>query len=218
MAQAVIGPEERTALFRWSRWLQVADIVYNLFEMGAAILFGLAAGSIALIGFGLDSGIEVSAAAIILWRLRVEGQDEAESRTERRAELIVGLTLMALAVFIVVQAGRSLLAQQAADPSLPGIVLSVLSLLFMPLFFIFKRRVADRLGSRALAAGATEQIVCSYLAFALLLGLGANTLFGWWWADPTAALAMVPLVVREGWEAIRGEDGDGPNAEAMAGV
>src|SRR3972149_9182114 len=84
MAQAVIGPEERTALFRWSRWLQVADIVYNLFEMGAAILFGLAAGSIALIGFGLDSGIEVSAAAIILWRLRVEGQDEAESRTERR--------------------------------------------------------------------------------------------------------------------------------------
>ena len=105
MAQAVIGPEERTALFRWSRWLQVADIVYNLFEMGAAILFGLAAGSIALIGFGLDSGIEVSAAAIILWRLRVEGQDEAESRTERRAELIVGLTLMALAVLTQVPVG-----------------------------------------------------------------------------------------------------------------
>jgi divalent metal cation (Fe/Co/Zn/Cd) transporter len=115
---------------------------------------------------------------------------------------------MALAVFITVQAGRSLLAQAAPEPSVPGIVLSILSLLFMPLFFIFKRRVADRLGSRALAAGAMEQLVCSYLAFTLLLGLGANALFGWWWADPVAALAMVPFVVREGWEAIRGEEAE----------
>jgi divalent metal cation (Fe/Co/Zn/Cd) transporter len=99
-----------------------------------------------------------------------------------------------------------LLLQEPADPSLPGVVLSLLSLVFMPLFFVFKRRVADRLGSLALAAGAMEQLVCSYLAFALLLGLGANALLGWWWADPVAALAMVPFVLREGWEAIRGEE------------
>jgi len=209
MAREVAVPltaAERASLFSWSRRLQIADIGYNLFEMVAAILFGLAASSIALIGFGIDSAIEVSAAAIILWRLREEGQDETESQVERRAELIVGITLLALAVFITVQAARTLLLQEPPEASVPGIVLSILSLIFMPLFFVFKKRVADRLGSRALAAGATEQLICSYLAFALLLGLGANAVFGWWWADPIAALAMVPLVVREGWEAIRGEE------------
>jgi divalent metal cation (Fe/Co/Zn/Cd) transporter len=198
---------ERSSLIRWSRWLQFADISYNLFEMVAAILLGLAASSIALMGFGLDSAIEVSAALIILWRLSAETKGEEIARdAEKRAEFLVGLTLLGLAAFITLQAGRTLLAQQPPDPSLPGVVLSILSLVFMPLFFIFKRRVADRLGSRALAAGAMEQLVCSYLAFALLLGLGANALLGWWWADPAAALAMVPFVLREGWEALRDED------------
>jgi len=195
----------------WARtglWLVGATLAYNVVEAGIALAAGAAAESIALLGFGLDSGIEVAAAAVLLWRLRLEtrGADgERLERAERRVHRFVGGTFLALALYVSGQAVWMLWAQDAPEESLVGIVLAAASLAIMPLAAWGKLRAAREIGSAALRAEARETLACSYLSFALLLGLAANAAAGWWWADPIAALAMVPWLIREGLEGIRGE-------------
>ena len=192
----------RTAL-----WLVIATMFYNALEAIVAIAGGIAADSVALVGFGLDSIIELAAASLLLWRLRVEaaGADpETIERTDARVHRFVGITFFALALYVTAQALWILIARDAPEESLIGIVLAIASLVIMPLVAWGKLRAADQLGSRALRAEAMETLACSYLSFALLLGLALNAWAGWWWADPVAALAMVPWLIKEGREGLEG--------------
>ena len=184
-------------------------MAYNVLEAGIAVWFGAEADSIALIGFGLDSVIETMAAAVMLWRLALEarGADrETVERTEHRVHVFVGVTFLLLALYVTAQAGWTLWKQEAPDESMIGIVLAAASLVIMPLVSWGKLRAAREIGSAALRAEAKETLACSYLSFALLLGLVANAAAGWWWADPVAALVMVPWLVKEGREGLSGED------------
>jgi divalent metal cation (Fe/Co/Zn/Cd) transporter len=188
--------------------LVVATLAYNVIEAGVGLASGVEAESIALVGFGLDSVIECAAAALLLWRLLVEarGADaETVERTERRVHRFVGLTFLLLAAYVTIQAGWSLWKQDEPSESTVGIVLAAASLVIMPLVSWGKLRAAREIGSAALRAEAKETLACSYLSFALLLGLGANAVLGWWWADPVAALLMVPWLIKEGREGLRGE-------------
>jgi divalent metal cation (Fe/Co/Zn/Cd) transporter len=195
----------------WTRiglWLVGATLVYNVVEAVIALASGAAADSIALIGFGLDSGIEVAAASVLLWRLSLEARGvhgERLERAERRVHRFVGATFILLALYVSAQAGWTLWTRDAPQESLVGIVLAASSLVIMPLVSWGKLRAAREIGSAALRAEAKETLACSYLSFALLLGLAANAAGGWWWADPLAALAMVPWLLREGQEGLRGE-------------
>ena len=196
----------------WQRiglWLVVATMAYNLIEAGIALWSGAEADSVALVGFGLDSIIECIAAAALLWRLWVEARGasgERIERTERRVHQIVGVTFLVLALYVTAQAGWTLWHQAAPEASPIGIALAVASLVIMPLVSWGKLRAAREIGSRALRAEATETLACSYLSFALLLGLVANAAAGWWWADPVAALLMIPWLLKEGIEGLRGEE------------
>lgn len=199
---------EARALLRRALLLIAATLVYNLVEAGVAIWAGADAGSIALLGFGLDSVIECAAAAVLLWRLAVElggGDEERVETAERRSRRFVGLTFLALAVYVVVESVLTLVSGDHPSSSLVGIVLAAVSLAVMPLLAWAKLRTAGRLGSGALQAEAKETLACAYLSLTLLIGLALNAAFGWWWADPVAALAMVPWLVREGVEGVRGE-------------
>lgn len=196
---------ERTRDLRWGLRLEYFTIAWNSLEAIVAIGAGVIAGSIALVGFGLDSVIEVLSGAILFWRLRVElggAAPEASERAERRALLFVGLSFFVLGVYILYESGKKLWLQEHPEESVVGLGLAVVSLVVMPALALGKQRTAARLGSRALAADAKETAICSYLSFALLLGLGLNAWLGWWWADPVAALAMLPLIIHEGKEAV----------------
>lgn len=163
---------------------------------------GLAAGSVALTGFGIDSVIEVTSGALLWWRMRAElGSAPLGPTVERRASRGAGFLLLALGVYIVTDSARLLLTSSRPDSSLIGIVLTAISLIVMPVLARARLRVAAALGSRALRADPHEIIVCAWLSATTLLGLGLNAVLGWWWADPVAALAMLPLIVREGVEA-----------------
>jgi divalent metal cation (Fe/Co/Zn/Cd) transporter len=184
-------------------------MAYNVIEAIVALWSGAEADSIALVGFGLDSIIECIAAGALLWRLSVEarGADgERIERAERRVHQVVGATFILLALYVTGQAGWTLWGQDAPEESTVGIVLAVASLVIMPLVSWGKLRAAREIGSAALRAEAKETLACSYLSFALLLGLVANAAAGWWWADPVAALLMVPWLVKEGREGLRGEE------------
>lgn len=189
----------RAAAVRRGKVLEAATIGYNVLEGVVALGAGAAAGSIALIGFGIDSGIEVLASALLLWRL------QAGERAETRALRLVGVSFLLLAAWVAFDAGRALLLREAPEESPVGIVLAAASVVIMPLLVRAKRRVADTIGSRAMHAEATQTQLCMILSAILLAGLTLNALFGLWWADPLAALAMVPIIASEGREALRGK-------------
>ena len=196
----------REALLRRGIVLESVTVGYNALEGIVAIVAGLAAGSVALTGFGIDSVIEVTSGALLWWRLRAElGSPPLRPTVERRAARGAGLLLLALALYIVAESVRDLRTGQHPETSSIGIVLTSLSLIVMPLLARAKLRTAEKLESRALRADAHETIVCAWLSATTLSGLGLNAVLGWWWADPVAALAMLPLIVREGIEAWRGE-------------
>jgi len=193
---------------RIALWLVAGTMAYNVLEAVLAVGSGVRAGSVALVGFGLDSVIECAAAGVLLWRLRLEWrgvEPAALASAERRVHRFVGLTFFALAAYVAAQAAWGLLAGDVPAESALGIALAMASLLVMPLLAWGKLRAAREIGSPALRAEARETLACSYLSFALLVGLGANALWAWWWADPVAALAMVPWLIREGREGVRGE-------------
>jgi divalent metal cation (Fe/Co/Zn/Cd) transporter len=190
--------------------LEGLTVSYNALEGVVAIAAGVVAGSVALTGFGVDSVIEVTSGALLWWRLRAElGSAPLGPTAERRAARGAGFLLLALGVYIVTDSARLLLTGSQPQSSPVGIVLMALSLVVMPLLARAKLGVAATLGSRALRADAHETIVCAWLSATTLLGLGLNAVLGWWWADPLAALAMLPLIVREGIEAWRGEASEG---------
>ena len=184
-------------------WVTVA---WNVVEGVIAIGAGAMAGSIALVGFGLDSFIEVTAAGILLWRLRLPEEDERAEQRERMARRLVGSTFLALAVYIGCQTAYVLMTGSEPDVSSIGMLLALVSLLIMPGLGLLKRWNARPLASPALIAESTETLVCSYLSATLFIGLSLNAVFGWWWADVAAALAMVPFIVLEGLEGLRGDD------------
>ncbi len=172
---------------------------WNVAEGVIAVAAGAAAGSIALIGFGIDSAIETSSGVILLWRLF-----SGEHR-ERLALRLVGVSFLVLAAYVAFDGAKSLWFGEPPEESLVGIVLAAVSLVVMPLLARAKRRVAAEMGSRALAADSRQTSLCAYLSAILLCGLALYALLGWWWADPMAALVMVPIIGREGIEALRGE-------------
>jgi len=197
-------PSERAQAARAGRGLQYLTIAWNAAECVVALVAGTLAGSVALVGFGLDSAIEVTASGAALWRLARDPDVACREAAERRALRVIGACFFALAGYVLVEAGRTLIAGQAPDSTPAGIVLAALSLLVMPLLARAKRRVASRLGSGALEAESRQTEICAYLSAILLAGLTLNAWLGWWWADPVAGLLMVPLVARAGWDAWRG--------------
>ena len=184
------------------RWLEHFTLGWNALEAVIAVGAGIVAGSTALLGFGLDSVIESLSGAVLLWRLWDEKKGEER---ERQALKLAGVSFLVLAVYVAYEATETLLMQEPPDASYVGIGLAVASVIVMPLLARAKRKVAARLGSRALHADSRQTDICSYLSAILLLGLAANALFGWWWADPAAGLLMVPIIGKEGVEALRGE-------------
>lgn len=187
------------------RWLLVATVTWNVVEGVVAVSAGLAAGSVALVGFGLDSFIEVAAAAVLLWRMSISADDDRTERRETAARRVVGVTFLVLALYILGESVYVLAFERAPEPSRVGIILSAISLAVMPAIGILKRGRAVRLESPALVAESTETLICSYLSLALLAGLVANSAAGWWWADVAAALAMIPWITKEGVEGLRGD-------------
>ncbi|HSH58894.1 MAG TPA: cation transporter [Acidimicrobiales bacterium] len=195
-------------------------IAWNVIEGLVAVGAGLAASSVALVSFGVDSSIEVLSAVGLFWRLRAAGPDATEleeSEAERKALYVVAATFFLLAAYITVESITSLVSGEAPDRSAIGLVLAVLSLVIMPALAFTKRRTGTRMGSRALQADAMETWVCSYLSLALLAGVGLHAAFGWAWADPVAALAMLPVILWEGWETF-GEAREGDEEISQTGM
>lgn len=191
-----------TALAMTLLWITLA---WNVGEGVIAIWAGFAAGSVALVGFGLDSAIEVTASAVLIWRLQLADDDERSEGRERIAHRVVGATFIVLAFYIAAEVVYTLVVGNEPDTSTVGLSLAIAATIVMPVLGFAKRRNALQLDSRALVAEANETLVCSYLSFTLFFGLAANALFGWWWADIVAAMAMVPWIVKEGLEGLRGE-------------
>jgi len=179
-------------------WLTV---VWNVVEAVVAIAAGRAAGSLALIGFGLDSTIEVASAFVIIWQF--SGLDEER---EQRALRLIALSFFALAVYVTAQAGFNLFAGDQAESSTVGIALAVASLIVMPIIATAKRSTGRQMGSATVTADSQQTWLCTYLSVVLLVGLLLNATLGWWWADPLAALVIAALAIREGREAWRGDD------------
>jgi divalent metal cation (Fe/Co/Zn/Cd) transporter len=180
--------------------LEALTIGWNVVEAGLALASGVMARSIALTGFGLDSAIEVVAAVALFERLRAEARGGAGD--ERRALRVVGVTFLLLSAYIVVDAGMTLWSRRAPEASRIGVLVAALALVVMPVLARGKLRVGEALGSAALVADAKCSLACAWLSVTVLVGVGLNAALGWWWADPVAALGMVPFLVREGREAL----------------
>ena len=202
---AYLASMDRAALVRRGLWLNYATLGYNTLEGIVAVASGFLAGSIALVGFGVDSIIEVVSAGAAQWRLRADLDPVRREKVERITVRAIGAGFIALAIYVAYDAVRALLLREAPDESRVGIGLAALSLIVMPLLARAKRRVAVGLGSRALHADARQTSLCTYLSAILLGGLVLNAFLGWWWADPIAALVMVPIIAKEGAEGLRGE-------------
>lgn len=196
---------DRPALVRRGLRLNYVTIAYNVVEALVSLVAGMLAGSVALVGFGADSVIEVSASIAAQWRLRVDSDHARRERAERHTHRVIGISFLALALYVAIDSGKSLWLAERPDRSLTGIVILVMSLIVMPALARAKRRVARALESRALESDATQTSLCAWLSAIALAGVALNATLGWWWADPLAALAMVPIIAREGVEGVRGE-------------
>ncbi len=184
------------------RRLEYLTIGWNMFEAAVAIGAGVFAGSTALLGFGIDSLIESLSGSVLLWRLH---HGEKGERREQQARRLVGISLVILAAYVAFEAAESLVKREPPAVSYPGIVIALLAVIVMPLLARAKRKVAASLSSRAMHADSRQSDICGYLSAILVIGLGANAFLGWWWADPVAGLVMVPIIGKEGIEALRGE-------------
>ena len=204
MTASDLSALERDTLVRRGQRLSIATIFCNTVEGVVAIVAGLSAGSVALVGFGVDSGIELAASAAALWRLGADAAPVHRARIEQISHRVIGLLFIALALYIAYDAGRALVRREAPATSPLGIALAVSSLVVMPVLARAKRRVGAALGSRALISESAQTSLCSYLSGILLGGLLLNAFVGWWWADPVAALLMVPIIAREGIGGLRG--------------
>jgi divalent metal cation (Fe/Co/Zn/Cd) transporter len=198
-------PITQLAAVRRGRRLEYVTLAWNSAEGIAALVAGFLAGSIALVGFGLDSAIEISSGAVLLWRLHAEADPQRRELAERWAQRLVGLCFLALAAYVTFDAAKALFTREAPKETVFGIAVAIAALIAMPLLARAKRQVARELHSGAMHADSRQSDFCAYLSAILLAGLLLNALLGWWWADPAAALVMVPLIAREGAESLRGE-------------
>jgi len=196
---------ERPAAVRRGRRLEYFTIGWNALEGLVAVVAGAIAGSISLVGFGIDSFIEVISGSVLLWRMSVDADVPRRERNERRALRIVGVCFLLLAAYIAYESALDLRSRRAPEHTIPGIVLACVSLVVMPLLSRAKRKVGRALGSAAMHADAKQTEFCTYLSAVLLAGLLLNALFGLWWADPVAALIMVPIIAKEGIEGLQGK-------------
>jgi len=210
--QLALRPARRAVLARRVRLLVAATITYNMIEAVVAITAGAHASSTALIGFGLDSVIEVSSAAAVAWQF--SGADH--QRRERAALRVISGSFFALAGYLTVEALRALAGAGRAEHSTIGLVLAATSLAAMPVLSTAQRRAGRELGSRSAVADSRQTLLCTYLSAVLLAGLGLNGLLGWWWADPAAALVIAAVAVKEGRDAWRGDACCLPAAAAIA--
>lgn len=189
-------------LYRRGLYLEYFTIGYNIIEAAVSIIFGTIASSIALIGFGLDSIVESLSGLVLVWRLRQHGKisAEEEERIEKKATRFVSVTFFVLAAYVLYQSVKKLVSVEIAEPSLPGIIIAGVSVVVMPLLMWQKYRTGKQIDSRSLVADSKETLACGFLSAALLLGLGANYLFGFWQADPIVGLIIMVFLFREGWE------------------
>ena len=195
---------DRAALVQRGLRLNYLTLGYNVLEAGAALAAGLAAGSVSLVGFGMDSVVEVTASVAAQWRLRVDVDVARRARAERRTHQVVGASFLALAAWVAYEAAATLWTREAPARSVAGVIILALSLVVMPLLARAKQRVAHALDSGALRAEANQTAICAYLSAIALAGVALNAIFGWWWADPVAALAMTPIMAKDGLEGLRG--------------
>ncbi len=196
---------ERELLLRRGRILEVFTVLWTLAEAVAGLLLGVAAGSVALVGFGLDGLIEMGSGLVLLWRLQTARDAASAERAEATALRVVGVSLLAVAAYVFYASVQAVVGHETPAASPAGIILAILTLVAMPLLARGKRRVAKAIHSHALRADAFQATVCTYLSAILLGGLLLNVFLGWWWADPIAAFAMTPFIVKEGLKALRGE-------------
>ena len=215
---SVASVQEREVLVVRGKRLEYLTIAWNGFEAAVALASGVVAGSVALVGFGLDSVIETTSAVILLWRLGSDREPERRERSEGVARQLVGVCFLLLAAYVAVESLHALWTRERAARSIAGILIAVAAVIVMPVLARTKRRVAIELGSGALHSDSRQADFCAYLSAILLAGLLLNTLFGWWWADPVAALVMVPIITREGSQGLRGHtcDDRGHRAEIPA--
>ncbi|MBV9230433.1 MAG: cation transporter [Chloroflexi bacterium] len=195
----------RTEQVRLGVWIELVTIVWMVIEGSVAIIVGFATRSVSLQGFGIDSIIELIAGGVLLWRLLIEqrgGSSESIERAERRAAWITAYSLFALAVYILGDSAYTFISRTRPESSWWGVGLAVAAAIIMPLLWQGKLRVAKRIGSAALKADAACSVTCAYMSLTLLAGLLLNRLFGWWWADPLAALVLIYFLVQEGREAL----------------
>ena len=200
-----VNVTDRSALVRQGLLLNWVTIGYNLVEAIVSVAAGLVSGSVALVSFGVDSGIEVTSSLAAHWRLRADSDPERRERVERLTHRIIGASFLALAAYVVVESVTTLWQRDAPEASPVGLAILILSVLIMPLIARASHRVARALGSRALEADAAQTSLCAYLSVIALGGVGLNAALSWWWADPVAALVMVPIIAKEGLEGITGE-------------
>jgi divalent metal cation (Fe/Co/Zn/Cd) transporter len=196
---------DRQALARRGKQLEYFTIAWNTLEGLVAVAAGAVAGSISLVGFGIDSFIEVTSGGVLLWRMSVDADVRKRERREKLSLRIVGVCFLALAAYVGYESISDLFSRKSPEHSVPGIVLACVSLVVMPLLSRAKKRVGNELGSAAMHADAKQTDFCVYLSAILLLGLVLNAVLGWWWADPVSALIMVPLIAKEGVEAMNGD-------------
>ncbi|MCY1024040.1 cation transporter [Pyxidicoccus sp. MSG2] len=210
MSEAFVLSGDRVPLLRRATALTLLTVSWNLVEGASAVAAALAAGSVALLGFGVDSFVESTSAGVMLWRLSAERNTRrtpAElQKLDRRAHQLIGLTLILLAAYVTWDASTALLTGERAQPSIVGLVLTSVSLAVMMWLARAKKRTAAALGSRAMEADAFQTSACWWLSLITLVGIGLNAAWGWWWADPIAALGMTLFIAKEGWEAWKGED------------
>lgn len=201
-----VAPAERARLERRARLLARSGNAWHVVEFAIALAAGLAAGSVALVGFGIDSAVEAAAGGVILWLF--SGGRGASHAAERRAQRLIAGSYALLVVYVAVEASRDLLSSHHPHASWLGIGLAAFTAPTMPLLAHAKRDVGRRLGSSAAVSEAGQNMICAYLSVALLAGLLVNALAGWWWADPVAALAIAAVAAKEGVESWRGDTCD----------
>jgi len=202
MAELVLT---RQTLARRGRRLEYFTIAWNSLEGLIAVAAGVVAGSVSLVGFGVDSFIEVTSGAALLWRMSVDAEEDNRERIEKVTLRVVGICFLALAAYVAYESVSNLLEKKTPEHSLAGIIIACASLVVMPLLSHAKRKVGTQLKSAAMNADARQSEFCTYLAAILLGGLLLNAVAGLWWADPISALIMVPIIAKEGLEGLRGD-------------
>jgi divalent metal cation (Fe/Co/Zn/Cd) transporter len=204
----LLPPFDRVEVVASGRRLEYLTIAWNTFEAAIALVSGLVAGSVALVGFGLDSVIESVSAVVLLRRLHADRDAMQREAAERTARRLVGFCFLLLAAYVTVESIRALWTKAQPEGSLPGILIAMAAIIVMPLLGRAKRRVAAQLDSRALHSDSRQADFCAYLSAILLAGLLLHAWLGWWWADSVAALVMAPIIAREGVQGLRGEKCD----------